>query len=402
MFVGKLGRLCALGALCSTAIVLSSGTAAHATAVTPTCDSFAIDANGNPVQPPIATGNELAPLDIPNLGAGNVSVPTGTTFPVTTPSGSTSLPASATVKVGGNPATVSINEIKNIGLHFKISGAASVTQPILSGGNVLGASATTTVSSLTLTLPGTKTGSTLPKGSAFFPGGSSFTTPSISLKVTAPNSPGTISTSLDSMNLLTSVSLGTTKLGVYLDCTVAANTLGSVNVVEPGAPVAVDDSAAVDSGRSVKIDVLKNDKPNDQGQPLDPSTLSIIKPPAHGTATVTSDHEILYKNTPGPPFPDSFQYQVCVDTAPATTTTSAPQVAAVDSALKCDPATVSITVETTACACPAVGVLATSTTTVAPAELPRTGSTTTPLIWIAVGLCTIGLAGIGLARRRTA
>ena len=97
--------------------------------------------------------------------------------------------------IGGNPITLTVNEIKNITLHFKIDGAVAVSSATVSGGNVLGATATTSQTSLTLVLPGKQNGSTMPKGNAFFPGGSSFTPPTIGLTVTAPNTPGTISTS---------------------------------------------------------------------------------------------------------------------------------------------------------------------------------------------------------------
>jgi LPXTG-motif cell wall-anchored protein len=255
------------------------------------------------------------------------------------------------------------------------------------------------VSSLTLTLPGTKNGSTLPKGSAFFPGGSSFTTPGIALKVTAPTKPGTISTSLDSLDLLTSITLGTTKLGVALECSVAANTLGSVTVFQPGGPIVNPDSASTVAGHAVTIDVLKNDLPNDGGVPPDPSTLSVSSPPHHGTATVTADHRILYTNTSNAPT-DSFTYQVCVRATPATstTTTTEPHVDAVDSTLICGAAVVTVQIESAPTVQPQTA--ATTTTTVAPTQLPRTGSTTTPLVWVAVGLCAIGLAAIGLTQRR--
>jgi LPXTG-motif cell wall-anchored protein len=394
-------RLCVVAALVCTGLVIAAP-AAHAVALSPVCDAFNMDANGNPEPPAIATGNQLPPLNIPSLGGTGLHVPTGSTFPVVTGSTSATLPSETTTKVGGNDVTLGINEIKNITLHFKIDGAAAVSKATLSGGNVVGASAVTTDTSLTLTLPGTKaTGSTLPKGDAYFPGGASFTTPAISLKVTAPNSPGTISTSLDSLTLMTSLSLGAAKLSVFLDCTVAANTIGSVSVVEPGAPVAIDDSFKTPENTAITMNVLKNDLPNDDGTPPDPSTLSITANPKHGNASVIDDHQIVYTPDHGFSGADSLKYQVCVVTAAAPTTTSTTeevQPLATAPTRKCDPGVVSITVTSTEVIAAAT-TTTTPPTTVPPTELPHTGSSSGPTVWLALGLSVLGLALLLAVRR---
>jgi hypothetical protein len=81
---------------------LANVPAAHATALTPTCDAFGVDANGNPTQPPLSQGNTLPPLDLPSLGSGITHIPTGLTFPVNTSSGTAvSLPTQSTVTIGG-------------------------------------------------------------------------------------------------------------------------------------------------------------------------------------------------------------------------------------------------------------------------------------------------------------
>jgi LPXTG-motif cell wall-anchored protein len=393
-------RLCAVAAMVCAGLAIAAP-AAHAVAVSPVCDAFAMDANGNAKQPPVATGNQLPPLNIPSLGGSGLHVPTGSTFPVVTGSTSATLPSETTTKVGNNNVTLTINEIKNITLHFKIDGAAAVSKATVSGGNVVGASAVTTNTSLTLTLPGTKaTGSTLPKGDAYFPGGASFTTPAISLKVTAPNTPGTISTSLDSLSLMTQVLLGTTKLNLVLDCTVAANTIGSVSVVQPGAPVAIDDAFKTSENTAITMNVLKNDLPNEQGEPPDPSTLSVIENPKHGSASVTSDHKIVYTPDKGFSGADSLQYQVCVPIAAATTTTSSTQPVeslAATPTLKCDPAIVSLTVTSNVVA--AAATTTTPPTTIPPTELPHTGSSSVPTGAIAIGLTVIGLALLLAVRR---
>jgi LPXTG-motif cell wall-anchored protein len=299
-----------------------------------------------------------------------------------------------------------VNEVKNIQLNFTISGAASVGKPTLSGGTVLKPLAASTNTSFTLVLPGSKNGSAAPKGGAFFPGGATFTTPTISMSVTAPNKPGSITTSVSTMTMLASVSLapGAAPLVVALACTAPPNTVGSVAVAVPGAPVAVNDEASTKPGVPVTIDVLANDKPSANGQAPNPSTLTVATNPAHGTATVSSG-KIVY--TPGASFTngDSFTYQVCVfvpnpttTTASTTTTTLQPdarRIAAVTApagtTAACSVASVAVATES---------VQAVTTTTVA--TLPRTGSSSAPLALMGGGLLTLGLAALGFARRRVA
>jgi LPXTG-motif cell wall-anchored protein len=214
-----------------------------------------------------------------------------------------------------------------------------------------------------------------------------------------------ITTSLTTVDMLASVSLapGTPAIVVALDCTAPANTVGSVPVVVPGAPIAVNDEASTKPGQPVTIDVLANDKPNAQGQAPDPSTLSVASNPAHGTATV-SDGKIVY--TPGAGFTtgDSFTYSVCdaienptTTTASTTTTTLQPtqrKIAAVTApagtTLACSTATVTIS---------AVTVEAVPTTV---ATLPRTGSSSVPLAVVGGGLCVLGLGALAASRRRPA
>jgi LPXTG-motif cell wall-anchored protein len=392
-------------------LVLTQAAAAHAAvAVTPTCTPYTADSNGQPTGAPLGDPVALTALNLPNLGSGTVT--TGTVLPVKTVGTTSTLPASASVTVGGTTVSVTVVEIKNITLHFAVSGAAALSKPTLSGGNAIGATASSTATGLTLTMPGSKTGSVAPGGNAFFPGGSKLTTPTMSLKVTAPDSPGTITTSLTTMSLVTRILLGQTALNVYLDCTAPKNTLGTVNVVLAGAPVAVDDTATTSAGKAVTIDVLANDQANDKGQPPDPSTLSIVKNPQHGSATVTTDHKVLYTPASGFTGTDTFQYQVCDNVAPPTTTTSstttttveapvsprraaaAPKPAA-ESTLKCDSATVTISVESGT-----VSTQGSTATTVAAAQLPRTGSTSVPIVLLGGGLCVAGLAALGATRRR--
>jgi len=398
-------RVLATGAIVAGGVIIASAPAAHAVSITPVCDAFGTDANGNPTQPPLSTGNPLPPLNVPSLGNGAPVAP-GTTLTVKTAGTSVTLPKTVTTTVGGNPLTVTVNEVKNINLNFKIAGAAKVGKPTLSGGNVLKPLASATNTSFTLVLPGSKSGSTAPKGSAFFPGGGTFTTPTISMSVTAPNAPGMITTSLSTVDMLASVSLapGTPAIVVSLQCTAPANTVGSVPVVVPGAPIAVNDEASTKPGQPVTINVLANDKPNAHGQAPDPSTLSVASNPADGTATV-SNGKIVY--TPGAGFTssDSFTYSVCdaipnptTTTTSTTTTTTLPapvqrKIAAVTAPAATTPACSTATVTISA-----VTVEAVPTTV---ATLPRTGSSSVPLAVVGGGLCVLGLA-LAASRRRPA
>jgi hypothetical protein len=79
----------------------------------------------------------------------------------------------------------------------------------------------------------------------------------------------------------------------------------SVNV-QP-APVAVNDTVTIANGPSVTLDVLAND--TSQRGTLDPTTLKIISPPAHGTAIVNAGLA-FYTTTVGYSGIDSFKYTV--------------------------------------------------------------------------------------------
>lgn len=71
------------------------------------------------------------------------------------------------------------------------------------------------------------------------------------------------------------------------------------------APIAVADAATLHAGKKVRIDVLAND----QGGYF-PEGIEIVTPPAHGTAMVTSDHEILYTHSGGATPADTLSYRI--------------------------------------------------------------------------------------------
>ncbi len=72
------------------------------------------------------------------------------------------------------------------------------------------------------------------------------------------------------------------------------------------APIAVNDSAMVQQGDSVIIDVLANDSDPD----TDPIVPIIVTQPSHGSAVVNGDNTITYTHDNSPNFSDSFTYKV--------------------------------------------------------------------------------------------
>ncbi|HVJ97900.1 MAG TPA: Ig-like domain-containing protein [Acidimicrobiia bacterium] len=414
MFRSGEARVVRAGAQALIAVTLAAGvfiaadaSTAGALTVTPVCDAYSADTNGQPTGAPLATGVELPGLNLPDLG--NKTVETGTAFEAKTTSSSTSLPGSTQIEFPAGSGTMldaTVNEVKNIVMKFKTTGAASIGTPALSGGNVLSATATVNASDvLTFTLPGKVNGSTIGGGSAYFPGGESFTAPELTIPITAPNTPGTIKTEITGLTMgikVTVASLGNLVLPIALDCT-ASGVLGQATVIAPpppppGAPDAVNDNATTNLGEAVTVDVLANDVP-DSEFPIDLDSLAITEPPTKGTAVINEDDTITY--TPdGETGVDSFKYQLC-------SLIEDPQVE-VDEA-PCDVATVSITINdptpvtttTTPGTVAPASTAAPTTATVAPAaELPRTGSSTLPLSLIGGGLLVLGLSALGLLRRR--
>src|SRR5690606_36978844 len=84
-------------------------------------------------------------------------------------------------------------------------------------------------------------------------------------------------------------------------------TIESVN----DAPLANDDEAATDEDRAVTIAVLENDEDIDGY--LDPSSITIVRPPSRGEARVELDGTILYLPNPDVHGEDSFTYKVSDD-----------------------------------------------------------------------------------------
>lgn len=90
--------------------------------------------------------------------------------------------------------------------------------------------------------------------------------------------------------------------------TVAPTTTPVPTTAVPGVMKAVNDGAFVPHNRSVTIHVLQND--DFGGSVPNVSTLAVVAPPAHGSATV-SGQNIIYRPGDGYRGPDSFRYSIC-------------------------------------------------------------------------------------------
>lgn len=328
------------------------------------------------------------PTDIPTFSAQTAEP--GSTFTVEAPTATINIPTHLDPLPG---ISVDVNEAKNIKTWIKVNGAASIGTPTVSGGTVTNATAQKTgADEILLTFPGNKTGSTVPAGNLYFKGGSSFTSPKISLPVTAKNSAGEITFSVEKFQTDSAVVLNVPPaFGARAACTPSGDAaLGSVTVKDPRAPDAINDTATTKKDQPITIAVLDNDKPNADGQPPDPSTLAIVSNPHHGKAT-SDPGEVTVTYTPDTGFTgtDSFAYQVCASVEIPQAGRAATQF--------CDTATVTVTV-----AAPVTEQGGSSTTTTTAAkELPRTGRSSMPLALIGFGSCAFGALAIRGARRRT-
>ena len=75
--------------------------------------------------------------------------------------------------------------------------------------------------------------------------------------------------------------------------------------LEDGPPVAVDDEATMHHLAKARLRVTANDTGS-----VNFGSVTIVTPPASGSAAVSSDGSILYQHTTGTPLTDSFEYQV--------------------------------------------------------------------------------------------
>lgn len=330
----RLANALMAGGLIAVAAGLASG--ADAVVVANTCDAFALDAAGVPGATPLA---ENVPLDanVPPLD-GPSQVFEGTLFDVTGTPVNTVIPAQLDVMIGTLPVTVDVIETKNITLDIEITGAAGFGTPVFSGGNVLGATATIVSGNiLRIVLPGSTTGSAFPvTGDAYFPGGSNFDSPEITLPITAG-------------------AAGTTILGSLVDFSIDARTLAFGSII-------TNSRQLCDPG------------PNNLGEVdvvAEPATTTTEEPPTT-TAPTTTAPPTSAPPTTAPP--------TTAPTTTAPTTTVPPTTAPTTTPPTAPPTTVPPTTAPPTTPAPTTTVAVLGTTTTKPATsttLAAAGTTTT-------------------------
>jgi hypothetical protein len=87
----------------------------------------------------------------------------------------------------------------------------------------------------------------------------------------------------------------------------ATSNIASVSVSVQPAPVATNDTATIQANQSATLSVLAND--TSAGGTLNPASINVVIPPAHGTAVVTSG-AVVYTPATGYSGLDTFQYSV--------------------------------------------------------------------------------------------
>jgi LPXTG-motif cell wall-anchored protein len=444
----RVARLVGIVAIAAGAVTISMAPAGAATdknalPINTTCLGFFINNDGSMggAVPP----EQLFPLPITVARVGGpTEVNAGSSFDGVAASIAVPIPAKVDTKIkdlgiGENGSgIVDVFAAANVTETIKVVGAASIGTPTISGGNVQGATVTKVgADKVRVVFPGTKTTDdenfrdlTSPGGTGVISGDehqfdapSTFTSPKLKIPVTA-GAAGTkvkfvmTGSALPSSGGQTFPDFGDFKVDSDVDafgngghipvrafCDPKDIVLGQVQVVQPpppGAPNAVADVSQTDQGKAVTVDVLGNDTPgsiDEQELAMDVDNLAVTKAPGHGTTSVTDDHQITY--TPASDFvgTDEFTYKLC-SIPPETTTSTLPIPKAV--VQPCDTAIVTVTVleaqETVQAPPPTTPT--TPSTVAAAAELPRTGSSSTPLGLLGGGLFVLGLGAIGFARSR--
>lgn len=398
MSTGGFRALAAAGAITVGAVGLVgiTATAAHADAISVNLNCTAYGYSGTDVD----TSNVLQSGVTQSLSINPLSGPTevnaGSTFTLNATGSATQLPATQ--------QGFTIAEIRNIVTDIQVSGAASIGNVDISGGNSLTPSAPKSGNVIHLTLPGSQTGGVAladgPAGDKFFPGGGTVQSPDLTVHLTAGAAGTTISGKVLHQELDAIVKV-TPKIMIaaHLVCDAADNSLGTVQVVTPpppGAPDAVADVASIDAGAPVTVDVLANDVPNAQ-LPIDENSISITSNPSNGSVSINADHTITYTPNNGFSGTDSFDYQVC---------SLVVQVSGKAAQEGCDTATVTVTVNApvvvkgTTTTTRKAGVDATQSTAATQQELPRTGSSSAPFAFFGLTLCGAGALAMRATRRR--
>jgi LPXTG-motif cell wall-anchored protein len=442
---GRIVRLAGSALIASVGLTLAGAPAAHAAtkkslAINTTCLGFFI--NTDPSATIGETGGAVPPEKLFNLPitvaavGGPTEVNAGSSFDGTAFSVPVPIPefvdtgiTGLGIGIDGN-GVVPVHAAANITETIQVVGAASVGTPSFTGGgNVIGATVTKIGGDkIKVVYPGTKATSAsdfpLPPANTQpingdeheFSAPSTFTTPSLKIPVTAGAAGSKIQFKLVASTNPHSSDFGNFQIDSDVDafgtgdhipirafCDPKGQLLGKVQVVSPpppGAPNAIADVATTDQGKAVTVDVTANDTAN-AVLAMDKDSLAVTKGAAHGTTTVNADHTITYTPAAGFSGTDEFTYKLCsAPEAPTTTTTAEVILTSVAKAvtIPCDTAVVTVTVLEPQDTVEAPAT--TPTTLAAAAELPRTGSSSTPLALLGLGLCTAGLAAAGFAKSR--
>ena len=371
------------------------------------------------------------PITAPGFG-GPTEVNAGESFDAVAPSASIPVPSEVDTKVTDGTigvdgsGIVPVNVAANLTLTFEVSGAASIGTATISGGNVIDPVISQTGNKVKLVMPGTQAtslpnfadlvnaGEIIDGRELSFPKNTSFSSPKITIPVTAGAAGTTVRIKLVKFESDADVDAfgNGGNIPVYAPCTPANNTLGAVQVVTPpppGAPDAKADVAQTNQGDAVNIAVLENDVENEE-LAMDTSSLAVTVNPENGTATVNADNTITYAPNADFAGTDTFTYKICSLLPVATTTTTievGPELAAqavVPPVPPCDTAIVTITVlepQETAVV-PTTVAPAASTTVAAQAQLPVTGRSSVPQALAGLGLCVAGAAAVAFGRSRRA
>ncbi len=120
---------------------------------------------------------------------------------------------------------------------------------------------------------------------------------------------GTASNALATLLLMTDGSTGTTYFDeIYLDTALCSNLTSPANPAL-NKVTAANDAIQVGVHGAIGFDPTVNDSTN--FGVLDPSTVTVISAPAHGTATIDPiSHQVVYRHTGTGAGTDSFQYRV--------------------------------------------------------------------------------------------
>ena len=149
-----------------------------------------------------------------------------------------------------------------------------------------------------------------------------------SVTVTTPPAHGTTSVNPDgTIKYTPAPGFGGTDSYTYRVCDTSVPTpvCGSttVTIAVTNTVGAVDDNASTPQNTPVTTNVLSNDTIAPNGSPLDPASVTVTTPPAHGTTTVNPDGTVKYTPATNYSGPDAYTYRVCDTSSPTPVCSSA-------------------------------------------------------------------------------